>query len=82
MKKVLVVIIIASLYALLFQITPYTGFPDQIIFGMFLFSPFVVLYMAYAILKDGKPSAYTFEERFYDDFDYIRNDREEMDVEN
>jgi len=48
---------------------------------MFLLSPLVVTYMAYVILKYGKPSEYTFEERFYDDYDYIRNGREEMDIE-
>ena len=81
MKKVLVVISLATLFAFFFQFTPYIGFPDTIFFGMFLFSPFIVLYMAYIILKYGKPSVYTFEERFYDDYDYIRNGREEMDVE-
>jgi hypothetical protein len=29
--------------------------------------------MAYVILKYGKPSKYTFEERFYEDHDYERN---------
>ncbi|MGZ4049341.1 MAG: hypothetical protein ACXVNN_08255 [Bacteroidia bacterium] len=82
MKKVPFVITIATLYALFFQIAPYIGVPDQIIFGMFLFSPCVILYMAYVILKYGKPSPYTFEERFYDDFNYIRNGREEMNAEN
>ena len=81
MKKVPAVITIATLYALFFQLTPYIGIPDQFIFGMFLLSPLVVLYMAYVILKYGKPSEYTFEERFYDDYDYIRNGREEMDIE-
>lgn len=81
MKKVPIVIIIATLYALFFQIAQYIVVSDQLIFGMFLFSPFVILYMAYVILKYGKPSPYTFEERFYDDFNYIRNGREEMNVE-
>jgi hypothetical protein len=30
--------------------------------------------MAYVILNYGKPSKYTFEERFYDDLDYKRKD--------
>ena len=81
MKKVPVVLTFATLYAFFFQLTPHIGFADQAIFGLFLFSPFVVLYMAYIILKHGKPSDHTFEERFYDDYDYIRNGREKMDVE-
>ena len=81
MKKVPVAIFIATLYALLFQATPYIGIPDDVIFGMFLLSPFIVLYMVYVILKYGKPSSYTFEERFYDDYDYVRNGKEQMDAE-
>jgi len=81
MKKVRVAIFISTLYALFFQATPYTGIPYRFIFGMFLLSPFVVLYMAYVILKHGKPSSYTFEERFYDDYDYVRNGKEQMDAE-
>ncbi|KAA9038204.1 hypothetical protein FW778_15765 [Ginsengibacter hankyongi] len=82
MKKVWFVIAIASLYALAFQAAIFTGISDQIIFGMFAFSPFVILYMAYVILKNGEPSPYTFEEKFYDDFDYFRNGREKLNVEN
>jgi hypothetical protein len=43
MKKVPVVITLATLCAFFFQFTPYIGFPDKIFFGMFLFSPFIVL---------------------------------------
>jgi len=45
---------------------------------MFFLSPFLVLYMGYVILKYGKPSGSTFDERFYDDWDYRRNGKEEM----
>ena len=78
MKKLPVVITIVTLYGLLFQLTPYMGIPANIIFGMFLLSPFLVTYMVYLILRFGKPSKYTFEERFYDDYDYTRNGREEI----
>jgi hypothetical protein len=81
MKKLPLAIGIVTLYALLFQLTPYIGIPANIIFSMFLFSPFLVMYMAYVILKYGKPSQHTFEERFYDDYDYTRNGKEEMDTE-
>ena len=79
MKKVQVAIFSSTLYALFFQATPYIGVPESLIFGMFLLSPFIVLYMVYVILKHGKPSSYTFEERFYDDYDYVRNGKEQMD---
>jgi hypothetical protein len=78
MKKVPIAIGIVTLYALFFQVTPYINIPASIVFGMFLLSPFLVICMAYIILKYGKPSQYTFEEKFYDDYDYVRNGREEM----
>ena len=81
MKKVPVAISITTLYALFFQATPYIGISDDLIFGMFLLSPFIVLYMVYVVLKYGQPSSYTFEERFYDDYDYVRNGKEQVDAE-
>ena len=80
MKKVAVSISIGTLYALFFQATSYLVIPDRLIFGMALFAPVVILYMVYVILKYGKPSSHTFDERFYDDFDYVRNGKEEMDA--
>ncbi|HVZ97230.1 MAG TPA: hypothetical protein VG847_10170 [Chitinophagaceae bacterium] len=73
MKKVFVVVAVATLYVLCMQSAPYSGIDIEIIFGLFFFLPFVILYMTYVILKYGKPSSHTFEERFYDDWDYTRN---------
>lgn len=70
MKKVPVVITLATLYAIFFQVAIYTDMSEDIIFAMFFFSPIVVIYMAYTILRYGKPSGHTFEERFYDDWDH------------
>ena len=81
MKNVSYVIAIATLYALVFQVLIFTEGSDTIIFAMFAFSPFVILYMTYVILKYGKPSRHTFDERFYDDFNYVRNGREKLNVE-
>ena len=79
MKKVPIVVTLATLYAVFFQIAPHIGVGDEAMFTMFFLSPFVVLYMAYVILKYGPPSGNTFDERFYDDWDYKRNGKEEMD---
>ena len=70
MKKPAIVITLATLYVLLFHSSPLIGIPDEFIIAMFILSPVVVIYMVYVILKYGKPSGHTFEERFYDDFDY------------
>ena len=69
MKKVWWVIGIVSLFALVFQVSPYVGVPDAVIFGMFFVAPFAMVYMVYVILKYGVPSGRTFDERFYDDVD-------------
>jgi hypothetical protein len=71
-KNVRVVVIFATIYAGFYQVAPHLGVPTQAVIAMFLLSPFVVLYMAYVILKYGKPSRFTFEERFYDDVDSFR----------
>ena len=69
MKRVYAIIILVSLFALLYQLSPYIGFSEKAIFSMFLLSPILMIYMVYAILKSGQPSEYTFDERFYDDLD-------------
>ena len=74
MKKPGIVISLAIFYLLFFQASPYIGIPDEAIIAMFMLSPFVVIYLAYVILKYGKPSKYTFEERFYEDHDYKRTE--------
>lgn len=74
MKKPAVIIALATLYLIIFQFSPYIGASEEAIIAMFILSPFIVIYMAYVILKYGKPSGHTFEERFYDDYDYKRTE--------
>lgn len=78
MKRVRIVIILVSLFAAIYHASPFLNFTDNIIIAMFLLSPFVVIYMTYTVLKYGKPSKYTFDEKFYDDHDYIRNGKESL----
>jgi hypothetical protein len=73
MKKPAIIIALSTLYLIIFQASPYIGIPDEAIIAMFILSPFIIIYMAYVILKYGKPSKHTFEERFYEDHDYERN---------
>jgi hypothetical protein len=81
MKKVEIVITIVTLYAIIFHAAPYTGVEDEVIFTMFFLSPFLIIYMVYVVLKYGRSSNYRFDERFYDDWDYTRNGKEESDVQ-
>lgn len=47
---------------------------EQVAMLLFSLSPLVIIYMAHKILKDLEPhSGATFDEKFYEDFDYTRN---------
>ena len=76
MRNVPAVVIFVTLYAICFQLAIYFQLPENIIFLMFTLSPFLVLYMVYIVLRYGKPSKYTFDDKFYDDHDYFRNGKE------
>jgi hypothetical protein len=69
MKSPGIVIMLVTLYLLIFKVSPYLGIPDNIILLMFAISPFLVIYMVYVVLKFGKPSSHSFEERFYEDIE-------------
>jgi hypothetical protein len=55
-----------------------TEINTKIVSVLFLLSPLPVLYMVYVILVHGKPSGETFDDKFYDDWDYRRNGKEEL----
>ena len=76
MKNVPTVVIFVTLYAMFFQVAIFIALPENIIFGLFALSPFLILYMVYIVLKHGKPSRHTFDEKFYEDHDYLRNGKE------
>ncbi|MBU1820805.1 MAG: hypothetical protein KKG00_04730 [Bacteroidetes bacterium] len=65
--------IFSTLYLVLFVLVIVLGYGD-IAMVMFLFSPILVLWLVYTVLRYGKPSGRTFDEYFYDDVD-IRADK-------
>lgn len=75
MKKPAIIIGFATVFMLFYNMAPYIAIPDAIIIGMFILSPFVIIYMAYVIIRYGKPSRHSFEEKFYDDLDYYRKEQ-------
>lgn len=79
MKKTTAVVTFVTLFAFFYQAAPFIGIGNDVVFAMFFLSPFLVIYMAYVVLKNGRPSNSTFDEKFYDDWDYRRNGKEEMD---
>jgi|GEM_PF-769040 len=40
------------------------------VLGLFSLTPVVVVMLVWKVLRDGTPSPYTFEERFYEDWAY------------
>lgn len=40
------------------------------VLGLFSLSPVVVVLLVWKVFRDGTPSSYTFEERFYEDWAY------------
>ena len=72
MKKTTAVIVFSTLHLIIFQLAPLMRLADEIIIAMFILSPFIVVYMVYIVLKYGKPSQHTFDEKFYEDHDYMR----------
>lgn len=74
MKKPAIVITLATLYLLFFKASPYIGLPDEAIIAMFILAPFIVIYIVYVILKYGRSSKFTVEERFSEDHDYKRHE--------
>ena len=69
MKKPGIVILAVTLFAIIYNASAYLNVTESIILLMFSISPFMVIYMAYVVLRYGKPSGNSFEEKFYDDVD-------------
>ncbi len=76
MQKIKWPIIIVTAYLVFYNSTPIFGFSPDTVIAMYIASPVLLLWMVYKILKDGVPSERTFDEYFYDDYDYRRNGSE------
>lgn len=64
-------ILSSTIYIVLMAISPLFG-ELKITFIFFLGLPFVLVWLAVRILRDGKPSGKNFEEHFYDDKELVR----------
>jgi hypothetical protein len=72
MKSVWFPISFTSIYLVVYTILAYLSVLQDVVVIMFVLSPFLVIWMVYRVLKDGKPSGRSFSEYFYDDVDYKR----------
>ncbi len=70
MKKIIIPILVASLYLLAYQIAPFIGAKPVVIASMFGIAPFVVVFMVVKVIKEGKHSGKTLTGEFgYEDYD-------------
>lgn len=78
MKRVPWIVALTTLFAIVYQFTPAIDLSGNTTIVMFCIAPFLVIWMAYNILKHGKPSNRNFDDYFYDDWNYKRNGKEEL----
>lgn len=72
MEKIKTPILLSTLYVFVYLAA--CELDESLRLPVFLFSlsPLPVIWMVYRVLRDGTPSAFTFKERFYDDYNYVR----------
>jgi len=73
MKKIIVPIVFVTTCWLFYQVSPFFGANFLWFTLMQVFLTIIMAWMVIRILKDGTPSEKTFEDHFYDDHDYHRN---------
>ena len=73
MENIKFPIALTSSVLLLYVVTSALNFPYAFVFWLFVLVNGLFLWMIYKILKDGKPSEKSFEDVFYEDWDYPRN---------
>jgi len=76
MKNITFPVLSTSFLLLIFTVLCFFEANIDIIIAIFLLSPFVIIWMVYKVLKSGIPSGKTWDEYFYEDFDYRRNGTE------
>jgi Flp pilus assembly protein TadB len=64
-------IVLVTAFLLVYVLLAYYSL-EYIVAAMFILSPFLVIWMVYRVLRNGKPSGRTFSEYFYDDVDHQR----------
>lgn len=70
MRSPMLSICIVTVYLLVYAAMATFGDSYDLAMLMFIFSPFLVIWMVYNVLKYGKHSGKTFNEYFYEDNEY------------
>lgn len=69
-----------TLFMVVYNLLPFFNAQTDVIIFLFILSPFAVVWMVYRVLKNGTPSQKHWDDHFYEDFNYKRNGKEEMDI--
>ncbi len=72
MEKIKLPILLTTLYLFIFVVISTFDALMALTFLLVSLSPVPIIWMVYRVLRDGTPSPHTFEERFYDDYEYER----------
>lgn len=72
MEKIKLPIIFTTVYLFIFVVISTFDALLALTFLLVSLSPIPIIWMVYRVLRDGTPSSHTFEERFYEDYDYER----------
>ena len=70
MRNPMISIFAVSLYLLVYAVIASFTNQFQVALIMFVFSPLLIVWMVYTVLRYGKPSGKRFDEHFYEDFEY------------
>ena len=63
-------VFLTTTFVLVYHMSPFIGFTDELIIAMFITSPLVVFWMGYKILKSSKVPTKKFSDGyFYDDLE-------------
>lgn len=78
MSKIKFPIITVTLFMVIYNLLPFFNVNTDGIVALFILSPFAMIWMVYSVLKYGTPSKKTWDEYFYEDYNYRRNGKEEL----
>lgn len=78
MSRIKFPVISVTLFMVIYNLLPFFNVSSNVIVALFIVSPFAVIWMVYCVLKNGKPSEKNWDDYFYEDYDYRRNGKEEM----
>ncbi len=80
MTNIKIPVISVTVFMVIYNLLPFFNIRSNLIIFLFILSPFAVVWMVYRVLKNGTPSQKKWDDHFYEDFNYQRNGKEEIDI--